>query len=468
MSLFLLYIIKSSICLAVFYLFFVLVMRRSTLFRFNRITLLVGSLVCLLLPFVPVTVPEVQMAQIPMQTITEILVVDHTNDGGMTVQVSEGFEKEVSTSAEISRRPLWFFCIWLAGALLVLGMSAFSLIQLWRLIRIASYKEEDGYRLIVLSQPVRSFSVGKYIVLSEDDYLNTPAVLLHERMHLRNRHTWDSMWFMLIVIAYWFNPLVWLMRMELQAIHEYEADEGVIKQGIDATQYQLLLVKKAVGARHYSIANGFNHSKLKNRINMMLKKKSSGITRFRLLLSAPVIMGTLLAFARPEVSDNLEELSAVKVSELSAIVKTEEVKSVENTQPESSLVSESHAITAESAVEPVPQVPVDTTIYQVVEEMPEFPGGIEKLLEFLAKNIKYPEEAKKDSIQGRVIIEFIVEQDGSLSNPKNRRFKGNYGHPALVAEAIRVVKLMPKWEPGKQRKQPKRVRYTVPVLFRMK
>ncbi len=464
MALFLLYIIKSSICLSLFYLFFVLVMRQTTLFRFNRVTLLVGSLVCLLLPLVPVTVHEVQMAQIPMQSLAEILVVSDVADGNLAVQVSEGAEPVAATAAEVSQRPLWLFVLWLAGALVVMALSVYSYLQMWRLIKNAIYKEEGGYRLVILSQPVRSFSFGKYIVLSEEDYRNTPAILVHERMHLQNRHTLDSVWFMLIVLVYWFNPLVWLMRMELQAIHEYEADAGVINQGIDATQYQLLLVKKSVGSRLYSIANGFNHSKLKNRINMMLKEKSNGHVRFRLLLSAPVIMGTLLAFARPEVSNNLEELSAAKVSELSAIVKTEEVKSVENAQPESSVVPESYAVAPEPPVEPVPQVPEDTTIYKVVEEMPEFPGGMTKLLEFLSKNIKYPEQAVKDSIQGRVIIEFTVEKDGSVTYPVIKRSI----HPTLDAEAARVVKLMPKWEPGKLKKQPKRVRYTVPVLFRIK
>ncbi len=304
----LLYLIQSGICLGLFYLFFMLVMRRSTLFRFNRLTLLAGSLVCLVLPLFPITVSEPQLVQQPMQTLSELLTVPEETDKMLMTLPTEEAEQLILHAHDDTRLSGCLSVLYLTGALITLALTALSFVRIWRLIRRAPYREENGYRLIVLPQPVHSFSFGRYIVLSEEDYRESPYVLIHERMHLRYRHTWDSLWFIAVVIVYWFNPLVWLMRLEMQQLHEYEADEGVIHQGINATQYQLLLVKKAVGTRLYSMANGFNHSKLKNRITMMLEKRTNGWARLKVLLAVPVAMGTLLAFARPEVKETLKTI----------------------------------------------------------------------------------------------------------------------------------------------------------------
>lgn len=320
MALFLIYIIKSSICLTLFYLFFALVMRGSTLFRFNRMTLLVGTVICMLLPFFPVTVSEKQWVQVPMQTLNEILLEEDTRETVIpeeetTVPQEQevadcdkekllgkrgicGFVPSVATSAGI---------LYLSGMIITLGMIVFSFLRMWQIIRNAPRKKENGYWLAVVPHSIHSFSFGRYIVLSEEDYRKNSAVLVHEQMHLRYRHTWDSLWFMSIIILYWFNPVVWLMKSEMQQLHEFEADEGVIKHGIDATQYQLLLVRKAVGTRLYSMANGFNHCKLKKRITMMLKERTNGWARLKLLIVVPVAMGAMYVFARPEVKDMPEK-----------------------------------------------------------------------------------------------------------------------------------------------------------------
>ena len=311
MALFLLYIIKSSICLTIFYLFFILVMRSSTFFRFNRITLLTGTLACMLLPFFSITVSEKQLAQMPIQALSEILDGDRIQEIPMHPETSAAIEGMLTKEASPA------FCwspasvtggIYIIGTIITLGFILSSFLRMWQIIRNAPRKRENGYWLIVVPYPVHSFSFGKYIVLTEEDYQQNSIILTHEQMHLRYHHTLDSLWFMIITILYWFNPVVWLMRLEMQQLHEYEADEGVIKQGIDATQYQLLLVKKAVGTRLYSMANGFNHSKLKKRITMMLKERTNGWARLKLLIVVPVVMGTMLVFAHPEVKETLEDV----------------------------------------------------------------------------------------------------------------------------------------------------------------
>ena len=157
---------------------------------------------------------------------------------------------------------------------------------------------------MIPQQPTASFSWGKYIVISAADYSQqSEEILLHETMHLRNHHTLDLLFMQIFLLVYWFNPVVWLLKRELQEVHEFEADNGVINTGIDATKYQLLLVKKAVGTRLYSMANGFNHSKLKKRITMMLKERTNRWARLKLLLAVPVMAGALYVFAQPEVKE---------------------------------------------------------------------------------------------------------------------------------------------------------------------
>ena len=162
------------------------------------------------------------------------------------------------------------------------------------------------YKLMVVSQSVSSFCWGKYIVVSALDYSRqVNEILLHETMHLRYRHTLDLLLMQFFLAFFWFNPVIWLLKRGLQEVHEFEADNGVLNTGIDATRYQLLLVKKAVGTRLYSMANGFNHSKLKKRITMMLKERTNRWARLKLLLIVPVMAGTLYAFAQPEVKATL-------------------------------------------------------------------------------------------------------------------------------------------------------------------
>ena len=132
-----------------------------------------------------------------------------------------------------------------------------------------------------------------------------------------------------IVIFHWFNPAAWLLMRELREVHEYEADNGVINNGIDATEYQLLLVKKSVGARLYSMACGFNHSKLKNRITMMLKRRTNNWARLKLLLFVPVAAGTLYAFARPEVKETVGQAINASASVKQNSVQESELQQLE-------------------------------------------------------------------------------------------------------------------------------------------
>lgn len=315
MGVFLFYLIKSGFCLVLLYLFFRFVMSRTTFFRLNRLTLIVGMGCCAILPLMELTTEE-PFAYNPLQPIRFLLEdtysstsVSRINESGDDAAQWNESLAETNESKEVSRLiPTAITSIYLFGAFAVFLWISVSTFRMWMFIHKAEVQKIGRYKLIITSQPISSFSWGRYIVLSETDHLRyAEEIMRHEMMHLRNHHTLDLLFFQLFLILHWFNPVVWLLKRELQEIHEYEADEGVINTGIDATRYQLLLVKKAVGTRLYSMANGFNHSKLKNRITMMLKERTNRWARLKLLLYVPVVAGTLYAFAQPEVKEVLQQ-----------------------------------------------------------------------------------------------------------------------------------------------------------------
>ena len=312
MGTFFVYILKTSICLTGFYLFYRLLLSKETFHRFNRVALLGILLLSQLIPFCEITVPEESEVQQTLLTIEQILTLaDHVPQT----------EVEVLPSSI----PLWLpvlLCIYLLGILFFLGRNLYSLSHMLQLLHGGRQEKlEKGITLIIHDKNIAPFSWMKYVVISEKDLQeNGKEILIHEMAHVHNRHSIDLLISDICIIFQWFNPTSWLLKQELQNIHEYEADETVIRQGVNAKQYQLLLIKKAVGTRLYSMANSFNHSKLKKRITMMLKEKSSPWARMKYLYVLPVAAITLTAFARPEISNELNEISTIKVNDITSIL----------------------------------------------------------------------------------------------------------------------------------------------------
>ena len=309
MSYFLIYLIKSTVYLGLFYAFFLIAIRGTTFFRFNRMMLLLGSIVCMLLPCYTLTVEKVEGMQLPMQVLDEMLVL-RTPEEALTDPTMELPVQEAKTAVSTPILPMVLLGIYLLGMLIYLTMVIRSFKEVWKLIATHPKQWKDGCWLVILPDKSPSFSWSNYIIISEEDYRNYPQVLVHERMHYLCRHSYDILFMTFVHAIHWFNPMVWLIRTELKQLHEFEADQGVINQGIDATQYQLLLVKKAVGPKLYTIANGFNHTKLKKRITMMIQEKSNGWERLKWLIAVPVVTGAMLLFT--EVEEQTESLAYYK------------------------------------------------------------------------------------------------------------------------------------------------------------
>lgn len=316
MGLFFAYIIKSTICIALFYLFYRLLLSKDTFHRFNRVVVLSLMLFAALIPFIKISTEKA----VPIQN--QVFNMD---------QFSVIRELSVLTTPEST-------CTWGLHILIIiyLGGVIFFLVRLfysiWTIFRIVRSGTIIGLskniKLIITERSIEPFSWMQYIVISSKDWEdNKDDIIAHEMVHIRYRHSCDVFIFELYTIFHWFNPAAWLLKNELQDIHEYEADKGVINQGIDAKKYQLLLIEKAVGTKRFnSMANSFNHSKLEKRITMMLKKKSNAWARLKYLYVLPLTAIATVAFASPEISNKLDKISNTKISELPLIKETFKVK----------------------------------------------------------------------------------------------------------------------------------------------
>lgn len=299
MDTFLFYLLKASACLTLFYVCFKALLSNDTFFRFNRCLLLAGMGICLAIPLLPIRPDKLSAIGQPVRQLEQALrELPQTAAAPGKPDVQPG-NPEHPASSPVPWTWIWT-AIYLSGAGCCFFTILLSFHRMFALFRKGRRVKEGNYRLVILPDAVPPFSWGRHIILSEEDYRNHPEeILTHEKMHLHCRHSADLLYMEGILLLQWFNPVAWLLKRELRELHEYEADQAVLEQGVNATKYQLLLVKKAVGSSRYSLANSFNHSKIKKRITMMLKKKSNKWARLKLLLLVPVGFTALSVFARP-------------------------------------------------------------------------------------------------------------------------------------------------------------------------
>ena len=532
---FLTYDLKVAVLIAVFYMFYRLLLSRETFHRVNRVVLLLTAIASYVLPLCVITLHKTVVVEATESAI---------DFGGLTMMVEEA-----------PQMPLWqvlAVVIFLLGVVATLGYTLSSVLRVWLLIRRSEqHLQPDGTVVCVAPHDVSPFSWMHYIVLSPSDYEAMDAsILAHERGHIRRHHSVDLILVDTLTALQWFNPAMWMLRQDLRAIHEYEADAAVLSQGINMRQYQYLLIQKAVSHCGYSVANGISHSTLKNRIDMMLHKNSKRASLLKLLALVPLVgvalalnaetvndyvynepktpqkkivkkgrqegqikMGTKTIDVKAETEAKAEEKAKVKLDlngmkrplivvdgkrvdnqdefmksfdpatiDHIDVIKNEELKEVysktyngdasegvvvittKTHAAEHKAKQEKEAAEKKKVAAIAMEAPEAEGAFDVVEEMPQFPGGAPELMKFLSMTVKYPEAAEKAGTQGRVIASFIVEKDGSISGAKVVKNVSE----ELDAEALRVINAMPNWTPGKQKGQAVRVKYTIPISFRLK
>ena len=532
-----LYLLKTSLSLAAFYLFYKLLCSRDTWHRQNRLLLLLIFALSAVIPFMYI---DLGIAAREASVFIE----------GLTL-VGEVVELEGATLDATPHPTTWWqqipwltllTTLYLAGLIVCITHFIMSLFAIVSLIRKSKrHTLPDGTILVTHTKSYGPFSWMRYIIVSEHDLSDNSAMILaHERAHIRLHHSWDLLFVQLCATAQWFNPAAWLLKRELEAIHEYEADSDTLRQGFDARQYQLRLFEAVVGTNFNTITNNFNNCSTKKRIIMMMKKQSSPWTRMKALFVLPVTFVAVAVISCTSQNSNEVEVTETGViitnngkdNPLSIIVlsdgteitpvgdlwadehnkdnngflkffnlRQENIEAIEVLQEEEAKAAygESAANGAikfhikekskleilnalrelaksKGANEPLKvniKYPFDAStgqtaeeqgeIVNVPEEMPMFPGGMEELMKFIQKEVKYPKEAQDKGIQGRVVVQFVVNKDGSISEATVLKSVD----PLLDAESLRVVNAMPNWTPGKQKGEAVRTRFTIPISFRL-
>ena len=423
------YFLKVNIAIVLFYAFYRLFFYKDTFFGWRRTALLCFFALSAAYPLL--NIQNWIAGQEPMAAMADLYANVLLPEFTLTPQA----ETAISWKSSI----LNYMSIVYWGMVAIL--FARFLMQLAAIIRLAyrcKVTQINGCTIHLLTRPGGPFSFFRYIFIHPASHSEEEMseILAHEQTHARQWHSFDVIVSELVCIFCWFNPFAWLMKREIRTNLEYMADARVLETGYDSKTYQYHLL----GLSHHKVAttiyNSFNVLPLKKRIKMMNKKRTKEIGRTKYLMFLPLAALLMIVSNIETVARTTEKIAA---------------DVIENIAPQLERVVPSPQDTAV----------INNTIFEVVEKMPKFPGGMEACIKFLSDNIQYPEEAKKAKTEGRVVLQYVVNQDGSISDIKVIRKVS----PALDAEAIRVVKSMPKWEPGMQRGMAVRVKYTIPIMF---
>ena len=416
---FLLYLLKVNIAIILFYGFYRLFFQQDTFFRWKRTALLAILFISFLYPFADIA-GKFSLTETVGNALLPIYAVPEANIVGQAVVEQTAAEPTVSF---VQSLPQLLFALYGIVVLLLLGRL---LIQTGTIIRMM----QDSQRTELYGQTIyrhpgikTPFSFFRWIVLNPALYTDTELqeILRHEETHVREAHSMDTLLSELLCVFCWFNPFAWLLKREIRMNLEFLADRSVLASGYEAEHYQFHLLRLTYHKAAAKITNNFNVSLLKKRIFMMNKKQTSKLSIFKYTLLIPVI-GALIVFN-----------SACK--------------------PQNGTVEDT-AETIET---------VEKEIWSYVEFMPSFPGGDAALKKWLNDNIQYPVIAAEQGIQGRVTVRFVIDPDGTVSSAEILQSLD----PSCDREALRVVRKMPKWVPGKQNGKEVSVYFTVPIVFRL-
>lgn len=423
-----LYLLQVNVGLILFYALYKLVCTRDTFFRSRRFILIVSLVLPFILPFIDV--------REWLESRDRMIMLTHFDYSAVLPEIVVGSEA-VETGNRVFVLSEWIGYLYLAGVVVLLVRLAVQAFSLYRLIVRMPEKEINGVRVKCLNDPSGPFSFFRWIFMNpaavKEDEIS--EILTHEMAHVKQHHSVDVLLAEMVSICCWMNPFAWLLKREVRLNLEFLADRKVMEAGFATKSYQYHLLGLAYNHK-YGLSNNFNFSHLKQRIIMMNKKKSNAAGHIKYALFVLPAFALLVA-GNISCSQGASEKQDAK----------EEV--VAPVSPEAK------------------EAPADSTakeeVFMVAEQMPEFPGGMKEMLKFLQENVKYPVNAIKNNVQGRVIVQFVVEKDGTLTEFKVARSVD----PDLDAEALRVLQTMPKWKPGMQKGQVVRVKFTVPVSFKL-
>lgn len=430
----LVYFLKVNLAMAVLYICYTLLFRNDTFFRLRRAALLSIYLIAFLYPLL-----DISAWLSNRESVTEMINLYSTILPQAIATTGNDAPMHLHTSWPMMIKG-GLLLIYLAGVALLLVRCLIELFTVIRIRLIAPKRLINRTTVYQLPKAEEAYSFFGWIFIAPEGYSRQTLeeILVHEKTHVRQLHSIDVVLAELAGILCWINPFAWLLKREISSNHEYLADEQVMLAGYNKKEYQYHLI----GLEHPDVAiaklyNNFSVLPLKRRITMLNKKRTGSVGKVKYLTLLPLAAGLLLL-------NNIDAMAR--------IVNNQEAVAVEQTDA---------ALERTDASQPLP--PDEDKVYEVADVMPEFPGGQMELLKFLARNIKYPAESVQKKEEGRVQMGFIINKDGSVSDV--RVLKGV--SPALDAEAIRVIKSMPTWTPGKVKGEIVRISYTAPITFKL-
>ena len=452
------YFLKINVAIALFYAFYRLFFHKDTFFHWRRMALLCFFAISMLYPLLNIQgwikahEPMVAMADLYATILLPEQVVTPTQATVIN------WQEVITQFAKI---------IYWSGMLL---LTARFFVQLGSIIRLhfqCSKSNIQGVRVHLLKKETGPFSFFHWIFIHPQSHTESEIseIITHEETHARQYHSVDVLFSEIMCIFCWFNPFIWLMKREVRGNLEYMADHRVLETGHDSKSYQYHLLGLAHHKAAANLSNSFNVLPLKNRIKMMNKRRTKEIGRTKYLMFLPLAAILMIVSNIEMVARTTEkfakEMMGQATKEVAMQAETTDIPELptEDIQGTTLPRDKQEKEMAETQIKSVP----DSVVFQVVEEMPDFPGGVQALMDYLSKNVRYPAEAHAIGAQGRVIVSFTVKKDGSIADTKVERSV----NPYLDKEAMRVIAAMPKWKPGKQRGEAVNVKFTVPVAFRL-
>ena len=436
MNTLLLYLLESTLCITALYAIYWFFLKQETFFSVNRFYLLAMVLFSFLYPMLPLRWTPSDPS-VPIVVLLEPVMITPAR----VEQTIQAHLQWIEIAA----------IIYFTGMGIFLFRFVSQLIQLHRITRRFGIREESGHRVVLVDRGYSPFSFFNLVFIHKAEVPDgsLASILEHEQVHIHQLHSLDMILIELATILQWFNPVIWLTGREMKSIHEYLADEAVLQNGISRSRYQQMILDETMGIRVNNLTNNFNVSLLKKRIAMMTKSKSKTWAKSKVLIALPVMLVLLFILTARSYSNS----EVLKVAGSQTIAQAVLLPSPEPVMQDKQK--------QETQVKYTAPVVIDKNAHKTVEKMPSFTGGDDARIKFMIENIKYPAEAMKNKIQGTVFIDFIVRADGSVTDAKIKRGIGG----GCDEEALRVVKLMPKWNPGMDKGKPVDVEYVLPIKF---
>ena len=520
------HLLPIAVTIAVLWLVYRLLFRNSNRLYFNRYFLLTSMLLALAMPLLGLLsgleVPQMATLKQSLFNGTLLNEIVVTPDGQPVLP-----EVTVTTDATPSRFSLWQVIggIYLIGVGVMTLLFLIKLGKLVTLIIRSPKRKLDGFTAVFTGKEQGSFSFFRYAFFPNENV--DPDIMRHEMSHIAHHHSWDILFAEVMMILQWFNPFIYLYKKELQSLHEYQADRDVVATGVDKKNYMMLILQQCTAVDFSGMSNNFSLILTKKRIKMITKNEKAKGLWWRLLATLPVLAVLMIANTKVTAQEKTTESQRITVemgqfeiydddgfpmllkdtiiyNEDGSYVKCEtsdsDVLDPNTGEPLKKMTITTHKADGSPAnhmslhweiqgdttlytaepfsisadkfrfdVIPGEDNPVqilktdNDSIYNIVDEIPQYPGGEKAMMEYVAKNVKYPQEAKDKEIQGRVFVSFVVEKDGSVSTVKVLRGIGG----GCDEEAVRVVSSMPKWKPGIKDGKPVRVSYMMPLNFKL-